>query len=132
MHTLNESQPMKYFALPALALLAACATPQEQCINTASNTVRTLKTNISTAQGNIARGYAIYRSQESYEVPDICYDKDKKPYRCYNTLYRTIQTPVAIDVADERRKLADYKRRLPAATRQMNTDVASCRVQYPE
>ncbi|WP_456385581.1 hypothetical protein [Profundibacter sp.] len=124
---------MKHFAiLPALALIAACATPQEQCINTASNEVRNIRTGISTAQGNIARGYAIFKSRESYEVVDVCYDKDKKPYTCYNTEYRTIESPVSINVAEERRKLANLKKRLPAATRLMNKSVASCRVQFPE
>ena len=124
---------MKHFAiLPALAILAACATPQEQCINTASNEVRAIRSGVSTAQGNIARGYAIHTSTETYQVPDVCYGKNKKPYRCYETEYRTIETPVTIDVAEERRKLASLKRRLPAATRQMNAGVANCRVQYPE
>ena len=124
---------MKHFAiLPALAILAACATPQEQCINTASNEVRSIRKGISTAQGNVARGYAIYRSTQSYQVPDICYDSDEKPYRCFETEYRTIETPVTINVAEERRKLANLKKRLPAAMRQMNAGVASCRTQFPE
>jgi len=124
---------MKHFALlPALALIAACATPQEQCINTASNEVRSIRSGISTTQGNIARGYAIHRSQESYQAPDICYNKDKKPYRCFHTQYRTIETPVTIDVTEERRKLANLNKRLPVATRKMNAGVANCRIQYPE
>lgn len=124
---------MKHFALiPALALIAACATPQEQCINSASNEVRSMQSLISTTQGNIARGYAIHRSQQSYEVANICYNKDKKPYTCYDTQYRTVETPVGIDVVEERRKLVNLKKRLPAAARKMNAGVASCRVQYPE
>ena len=124
---------MKHFALfPALALIAACATPQEQCINTASNEVRSIRSGISTAQGNIARGYAIHRSQQAYEAPDICYDKNSKSYRCFHTQYRTIETPVSINLAEERRKLANLKKRLPAAMRQMNAGVANCRVLYPE
>jgi len=124
---------MKHFAiLPALALLAACATPQEQCINTASNEVRAIRSAINTAQGNIARGYAIHRHTESYQVPDVCYDNNKKPYRCFDIEYRTIETPVSINVAEERRKLANLKKHLPTATRKMNAGVASCRVQFPE
>ena len=124
---------MKHFAIfPALALLAACATPQEQCINTASNEVRTITSAISTAKGNIARGYAIHSSTESYEVPTVCYDAAKKPYRCYEYDTRTIKTPVSINVAEERRKLANLQKRLPAATRKMNAGVKSCRAQFPE
>ena len=123
---------IKYLSLTALAFLAACATPQEQCINTASNEARTLRNLIAKTQGNIGRGYAIHRSQESYEVLEICYDKDKKPYQCSSTAYRTVETPVTIDVAEERRKLAQLKSHLPAATRRMNAGIANCRVQYPE
>ena len=124
---------MKHYALlPALILIAACATPQEQCINTASNEVRTIRSGISTAQGNIGRGYAIHRSTESYQVPDICHDSNKKPYRCFETEYRTVETPVSINVAEERRKLAALQKRLPAAMRQMKAGVANCRVQFPE
>lgn len=124
---------MKHFALlPAIALIAACATPQEQCVNTASNEVRSMKRLMSVTHGNIMRGYAIHRSTESYQVPDVCYNKDKKPYRCFDIEYRTIETPVSIDVGEERRKLAELKKRLPAAGRKMNAGVASCRVQFPE
>ncbi len=123
---------LKFLALPALALLAACATPQEQCINTASNQVRTMQALINTTQGNIARGYAIHRSQEPYEVIDVCYDTDGKSYNCFHTEYRTKETPVAIDVTEERRKLAQLKRRLPAEKRKMDAAIANCRVQFPE
>lgn len=124
---------MKHFALlPALALIAACATPQEQCINTASNEVRSMKRLMNVTHGNITRGYAIHRSTESYQVTDVCFDKDKKPYTCYDIEYRTVESPVTIDIADERRKLAALKKRLPAAGRKMNAGVASCRVQFPE
>ena len=124
---------MKYLtSLPALFLVAACATPQEQCINTASNQVQVLQNGIAKAQGNISRGHAIHKHREEYQVADICYDKEKKPYTCYDTEYRTIETPVSIDMNEERKKLADLKRRLPAAKRKMLTDINSCRVAYPE
>lgn len=124
---------MKHLAiLPALAILAACATPQQQCINTASNEARTIRKAISTAQGNIGRGYAIHSHTETFDVPTVCYDSASKPYRCYETEFRTVETPVSINVVEERRKLASLQKRLPAATRQMNAGVASCQAQFPE
>lgn len=124
---------MKHLAiLTALALLAACATPQEQCINTATNEVRAINSAISTAKGNIARGYAIHRNTQSFEVPTVCYDTEKKPYKCYEFDTRTVETPVSINVSDERQKLASLQKRLPAATRKMKTGVASCQAQFPE
>ena len=124
---------MKYLALLSVfALLSACATPQEQCINTASNTVQRLQSDIARTNGNIARGFAIHRQQQSYEVANICYDKDKKPYTCTQTEFRTLQTPVAINVADERLKLAEMKRRLPGAKRAMLKGIESCKRHYPQ
>ena len=123
---------LKHLALPALALLAACATPQERCINTAANQVRTMQSLISTTQSNIARGYALHRSQKPYEALYICFDKDQKPYNCFHTEYRTVETPVTIDVAEERRKLAQLKRRLPSEKRKMDAAITSCRARFPK
>ncbi len=123
---------LKHLFIPSLAFLAACATPQERCINSATNEVRTLQKLIATSEGNIARGYAIHKQEQPYKVASICYDKDKKPYACLETEFRTVETPVTIDIAEERRKLAQLKHRLPDAKRRMNDGIKRCRVQYPE
>ena len=49
---------MKRFALPVLALLAACGTPQEQCINRNTRDLRTVDRLITETEGNLQRGYA--------------------------------------------------------------------------
>lgn len=118
-------------SLSVITLLSACSTPQERCINTAANTVNMLQNGITTAHSNISRGYAVHKSQEEYEVVDTCYDSNKKPYVCSTTEYRTVETPVALNVVEEERKIRRLERRLPAARRQMEADIAQCRLNYP-
>ncbi len=122
----------KHLALAALTLLTACGTPQEQCIHRASADYRKLQARISVVEGNIDRGYAIHKQEQPYKVARICYDKDKKPYACLETEFRTIETPVAINVAEERHKLSTLKRQLSDTRRKMAREIAACRERYPE
>lgn len=119
-------------ALAACLVITACSTPQEQCISRAAAEYRGLMSKIRTAQENVNRGYAIHRQTVPYTVPDICTDREGKRYRCPRTEYRTEETPVPINIREERRKVATYKARLPAARRAADAGAAQCRVAYPE
>ncbi len=119
-----------YFTLPALVLLAACATPQEQCINTAAEPARALQQKITELEGNITRGYAIHKQRQTYTLATICYDKDKIPYSCLADDYRWVETPVTINIPEQRRQLAILKRRLPAEQRKARQAIAACRATY--
>ncbi|MAN99433.1 hypothetical protein [uncultured Roseovarius sp.] len=121
----------------SLGLLAACATPREQCIAGATQDYRSVETAMATAQGNIARGYALHTQTVPYTVTSTCYRNDPSrnivlPYPCPSTQYRTQTTPVAIDVSEERRKLADYQKMLPQLRKQAQIQVQRCEAQFPE
>lgn len=122
--------------LPALAVLAACATPQERCIREGASEQTQLQRQITESEGNIARGYAIHRQTVPETVFHSCRRvKDGKVvgyYPCPETYYRTIETPVSIDTDDERRKLRRLKDALPAAQKRAAEAAAQCRVLYPE
>ena len=121
------------FAAPAaLALLAACATPQEACISQARAEVAALEARISTAQGNIERGYAIHRQTVPYTYVDSCLDDAGALYPCEKSGTRIEETPVAIDVAEERAKLARYRAELPVLKAQAQAQIAQCRIAYPQ
>jgi len=94
--------------------------------------VHRLQSDIAKTSGNIARGYAIHKQQQSYEVASTCYDKDKKPYSCLETEFRTVETPVTINVTDERSKLAKMKLQLPVAKRKMLQEIANCKRRHPQ
>ncbi len=124
-----------YFRLSApiaLAFLAACATPQEACISQAQSEVRSIRNQISTAEGNISRGYAIHRQTVPYTYVSVCYTEAGESYQCEETGTRVEETPVAIDIAQERIKLAELRARLPAAQRRADAQVEQCRLTYPE
>ncbi|MAM60689.1 hypothetical protein [Maritimibacter sp. UBA3975] len=121
----------RLFALAALLALAAC-TEQDLCVLRNTQDLRAAESRIGELEGNVARGYAIHRSTEPYEYRAVCRDRDGEPYECTKTDFRTVETPVPIDVADQRRQLAALKARLPALQEKANLAKAQCAQLYPE
>ena len=121
-------------ALPliALLLLSACATPLQQCLNAADRPQKELSRAIETAELNIARGYAVHRSRDYYTYWGTCHDYYKGYYLCPKTGTRIKETPVAIDVGEERKKLAALRKSLPGAQARAQTAAHQCRATYPE
>ena len=125
-------------ALPLMlcGLLAACATPREQCISRATSELRTTQAALAEARDNVARGYAVFRERVPYTVYDTCYRRHHAhggllPYPCPRTHYRTKSTPVPINVAEERRKIRALERQIPAQERRAKAGLAQCEVAYP-
>ena len=56
--------PRNLAALAFLALLAACGTPQEQCIGRQTREYRTVAALLAEVNGNLARGYGGLLSNE--------------------------------------------------------------------
>ncbi len=121
--------------LPALAL-AACSTPREDCIYNANDQLRTLESKIKTAQGNVDRGFAISTSRNTRTVEATCTntlpDGTVERYPCDRTETFTTSDPVQINIADERRKLAEFKRQLAPLQAATNTAVQQCIAIHPE
>ena len=123
------------FFLP-LAALAACATPQEQCISQVSAQARVLQAQVNETRGNIQRGYAIATVQDVRTVNTRCTgtnaDGTTFTFPCQEVETVDRQEPVAINVAEERVKLADLEARLRTAQAQADAGRAQCIAQYPE
>ena len=117
--------------LAALVLLTAC-TEQDLCVIRNTQDLRAAESRIAELEGNVARGYAIHRSTEPYEYRGVCRDREGEPYECLKTDFRTVEKPVAIDVADQRRQLAALKARLPEMQEKANIAKAQCAQLYPE
>jgi hypothetical protein len=128
---------MRFAAPFALTLiLAACGTPQERCIRSATQEVRTLDRLIAETEANLARGYA-YESREVVRHVWMVCDDYAVPRRhvrhmCFEPVFRTVERPVAIDPSVETRKLDGLKERRAALARRAADDVARCRAQFPE
>lgn len=119
-----------------LVLLAACASPRDRCINDARQQVTLLDRQIQTTQGNIDRGYALATVQDVRTVTETCTGKNSDgtsfTFPCQKTQTFDRQEPVAINVAEERSKLADLKQRRSAAADQVNDRIQQCIAIHPE
>jgi hypothetical protein len=132
---------MRRIVILSLCLfLAACGTPQEQCINRETRDLRVVNRLIAETQGNLARGYAF----EEYTVyttdfvpcgylPDDGNPATRREIRfCRDRVPETERRPVAIDLAAEQRKLDSLlakRRDLEGRAAQV---VEACKAAYPE
>ena len=132
----------KTAAFLILTTLAACGTPQEQCISRNTRDLRTVEKLIAESQGNLDRGYAIDRYEVT--VPDwepcIRYvpgTKEDPTPRPVSTTCRTWDTetrtrPRSIDLAQEAKQLQQLKAKRRELSRQAQSVIAQCRAAYPE
>lgn len=128
--------PAKLSALLLLAALAAC-TPRQACIHRAMQDYRQLQEDIRETEENLARGYATQRRTIPRTVLTTCYRRDPAtgqalPYTCTDVIYATETIRIPIDRAREARKLAAYRRALPAAKTRAEAGVRHCEAAYPE
>jgi hypothetical protein len=128
-YKMNCLAPSAVFA--SLMLLSACSTPLEDCVSNAQRNYNATYQAIQVAEGNVARGYAINSQQVPYQYTGSCYNSYIGSYACQQTGYRTDNTPVAIDVNEERRKIRKYSAALPNIKKQTEAAVEQCRRTYP-
>lgn len=125
-------------SLSLLSLLAACGTPQEQCINRNTRDLRTVEKLISEVQGNLGRGYAIEEYSFPVRVWRQCVVPSGDPavpptsHPCMETETQTRTRPVAIDLNAERAKLESLFTKRDQLAREAQGVIAQCKAQYPE
>ena len=121
--------------------LAACGTPQEQCIYRETREIRHLQDLLEEVEGNLARGYAY----EDYEVPmtrwqqcgtDVITRPDgtviEKARMCLEDYTVTRTREVAIDPVSERNKRDGLRSKIKALTPAANAAIRACKEAYPE
>ena len=122
--------------LAPLALLAACATPQQQCLDAAAKELRVNTFLIGQTQANLERGYALDRQQRLRRGFDRCRvrngDGTVSSTLCPVTKVRTVNVPEAINLDVERATLDQLLARRAVLERQSAAAVAQCRALYPE
>jgi hypothetical protein len=121
--------------IPLIAL-AACSTPREQCISSANRSVATLDRLISVTRGNIQRGFAIAEVQDVRVLRRSCEgtNADGSTFRfpCEETETFNRQEPVAINIAEERTKLAQLETRRQQQARDAQARIQQCVAIHPE
>ena len=130
---------MKRLSFLALAAVAACGTPQEQCINRNARDLRTVDRLIKEAEGNLARGYA-FETVTVYEDRWVTCERPKPPEGqpappprlCLDERPVTQQRARAIDLKEEARKLESLREKRKDLARQAEKVIAACKAQYPE
>ena len=119
-----------------LAVLAACATPREQCIDAAMRDSRVLSALIVETEGNLARGYALETVQDVRTVSRTCQGttEDGTTFRfpCDETVTFERTVPVAIDLNAEQAKLDSLRERLVTERAAADAAVSQCIALYPE
>lgn len=126
--------------LAVLAALAACGTPQEQCIARNTGEYRTVSRLLAEVEGNLARGYAWQEREitrtEWDECSRIVRGKDGQPVAisrpCLREVTDTERYRVPIDPAAEERKRANLAAKQRALEAQAKRVVAACKAAYPE
>lgn len=138
---------MRLRFLPILTLIAltACGTPQEQCIARETRELRTVERLIAEAEENLRRGYALEERTIWVQVWDYCDPPRPRPPAdgspppppppprlCLQNEPQTVTRPVAIDPAEERRKLEGLIARRAELSRAAEAAIAECKRLYPE
>lgn len=123
-------------ALAPFALLAACATPQQQCLTRVTEDLRVNAFLIQQTQGNLDRGFALDQQQRVTTRPDFCRVRtetgDVKTTFCRQTVVKNIDVPKAINMNVERDTLNQLLATRAILEKQSAAAVAQCRALYPE
>lgn len=121
---------MHRYLLALLITLVSCTTPQEQCVARSTKEMRVIDKLIATTKVNIERGYAMEYVETRNPVSVglfLCASPSVHMQFCADTHSAPRKKPVAIDQADERRKLAQLKGKRAELQRQANAKTAACR-----
>ena len=124
---------MRLFPLTLLplAVLSACATPQEACISNVNRNLATVSALADQTRANLNRGFAVEERQELRERRRLCERElpDGTTARTFceevEVIDRTV--PVAIDLNAERAKLRSLEEREAQLRAQRPALIAECR-----
>ena len=129
---------MQRILLPALLILSACGTPQQNCISGVTRDMRVVDRLIAETEANLQRGYAMEERVISRTVwvrcePQVRPDQPiPGPQMCLDDIDDVVRTPRAIDLNVEAAKLASLKEKRAAQAKAASPAINACRAQYPE
>ncbi len=115
-----------------LLVLAACASPQEQCIAAATKDLRVVTGFIAESEANLRRGYAVGSTLKTTTETVDCLDANGLKTTCEVTVPVEVETRVAIDLDAEAAKLRSLKRKQTELRRAADRQIAQCKVTHPE
>jgi len=128
---------MKRAILALAALLAACGTPQEQCIAYTTRDLRVVDRLIQEVEGNLARGYSLEEVTITREFWSVCRgapaaDGTPTTEPCLRDREYTETRPKAIDLKLEAQKLESLRQKRADLAQVASAAIAECRALHPE
>ena len=121
------------------ATLAACGTPQEQCISRNTRDLRTVDRLIVETEGNLQRGYALETVTRWEEYWDTCIEPvvvngqtSVRARSCRREYSYTEQRPKAINLKAEAQKLEGLKAKRTELARAAAPVIAQCKTEFPD
>ena len=124
------------FSLAPVALLVACATPQQQCLNNVTQELRVNAYLIAQTQANLDRGYAVDQQQRLRHGFDRCRvrrsDGTVTTRLCPATQVKTVNVPQAINLTVEQDTLNQLLASRANLERRATVATAQCRALYPQ
>lgn len=126
--------------LGLLALLAACGTPQEQCIRQGTRDLTVLDRLIAESRATLERGYALAEVETSslqwrpcgYPRPAAPGKPAPPPPMCMVEVPQWTTRPVSVDLKAEQAKLASMEVKRKELARAAEPHIRSCKAQFPE
>lgn len=118
--------------------LAACATPQQQCLGQVTQNLRVLDNLIAETQANLTRGYAVVPAVRSVSEFVDCTPRpteanpDPRRQKCLVRTAQTYSRPAAIDLDAEAAKLASLQAKRQQVALATGPAILTCQQQYPE
>lgn len=118
--------------------LAACASPQQQCIGSVTHDLTVVDRLIAETAGNLQRGYSIgdvvvTRPEFVDCTPDPTPKRpNPRARQCLEDVAETVSRPVAIDLRAEAAKLASLRTKRAQLSAAAGPAIAACQRQYPE
>jgi len=129
--------------LPALTLallVTACGTLQEQCIRLEARELYLLDRRIAETEATLQRGYALVEVEEREWRWVVCGpgrpgapgQPAEPPELCWEEVSRFVIRPKAVDLDEERRRLATMQASRRTVERANAPAIAACKAKYPE
>jgi hypothetical protein len=112
--------------IPILLLLAACATPQERCINDAAAPYRAALKERAEIAKTLSRGFDYVTEYETERVFTQCRTEDGTLYPCWDRETRPVTRRVPIDRTTLEARDAQLARDLPGLERSAERGAAAC------
>ena len=129
---------MKRLMLLPVLFLAACGTPQEQCISANTRDLQVVDRLIRETEGNLARGYG-FEAVTVYEPRWInCTPRPTEAVpepeleMCFEQVPVTVRKEVALDLGVEAGKLTSLKAKRTGLAEAAESVITQCKAKYPE